>query len=143
MFALFTTTVAIAIEGHDHGSTLTELHLNNGAQWQTNDIFKKNIANINKKLQMHLKDIHQDKTSLKTYKILAEEFQSNLDTIISTCKFSPDVDEQVHLILLPILDGITLMSEGKSSRSGAIKIIQTLELYDKYFDHPGWNPIKH
>lgn len=58
----------------------------------------------------------------------------------------PKADAQLHLIIADIGEGIEAM-EGKAKKvkrqAGAIKVVGALEKYGSFFDHPGWQPIKH
>ena len=65
---------------------------------------------------------------------------------VSTCKLEPKADAQLHLVIADILQGVEAM-EGKAKKmkrqAGALKVAGALEKYNSYFDHPGWQPLKH
>lgn len=60
-------------------------------------------------------------------------------------KLDKGADAMLHLVLAEIIAGVEAM-EGKDKkldgRSGAAKVMHALGNYDRYFDRPGWQPLK-
>jgi hypothetical protein len=54
-----------------------------------------------------------------------------------------EADQQLHVVLEQILDGIAVMRADKGRDQGAVKIVQALDHYDAHFDHAGWKKLKH
>ena len=52
-----------------------------------------------------------------------------------------DADAQLHVVLEQIIDGVAEMKAGRDK--GAVKIVQALDMYGKYFNHTGWKPLPH
>jgi hypothetical protein len=66
-----------------------------------------------------------------------------VDDVVANCQLPEDADQQLHLILEEILDGIAAMKEPTGTFQGAVKVVRALELYGAHFDHGGWQPLEH
>ena len=126
-------------DGHDAGSM--KLTLDAGKKWQGNDELRKAMGEIRVAMSSRLGEIHENKLPTEAYKALATSVQGQVDYMIEHCDFPEAEDEQVHIILNQIAEGIDEMEEGSQPRNGAVKIVQAHNAYGKYFKHQGWQPL--
>ena len=131
---------------HDHGAAPARLELNNGKKWETDAPLRKGMESIRGSMDAALHDIHENKLSAAKYGELAKKVNGEVNGIVASCKLDPKADAQLHLVIADILEGVEAM-EGKAKKvkrqAGAVKVIGALEKYGAYFDHPGWQPLKH
>ena len=88
-----------------------------------------------------LAPIHKKKFTHKQYEALADRVQTQIDYVVGNCKLPEDADAQLHVVLEQIIDGVAEMKAGRDK--GAVKIVQALDMYGKYFNHTGWKPLPH
>jgi hypothetical protein len=143
------STPATAAEhrhGHGHGAAPAKLELNNGRKWETDAPLRRGMENIRHAMDAALHDIHENKLSAARYGELAKKVNGEVDGIVASCKLEPKADAQLHLVIADVLAGIEAM-EGKAKKvkrqAGAVKVVGALEKYASYFEHPGWQPLKH
>lgn len=132
--------------GHDHGAAPARLVLNNGKKWETDAPLRQGMQNVRKLMDASLHDIHEGKLSAAKYGALAKQVNAEVAGIVANCKLEPKADAQLHLVIADLGEGVEAM-EGKAKKvkrqAGAVKVLDALDKYGRYFDHPGWQPIKH
>lgn len=69
--------------------------------------------------------------------------QAQVDYVVANCQLPEQADQQLHIVLEQMLDGLAAMKTETGRAQGAAKIVQALELYGAYFDHAGWQPLPH
>ena len=62
--------------------------------------------------------------------------------MLANCKLSPEVDEQFHMVLEQVLEGITEMQSDQSPDLGVVRIVADLNAYGDHFQHPGWQRLE-
>ena len=62
--------------------------------------------------------------------------------MLANCKLRPEVDEQFHMVLEQVLEGITEMQSGQSPDLGVVRIVSALNAYGDHFQHPGWKRLE-
>lgn len=136
----------ISTHKHEHGTASVELSLNNGKKWVTDDALRNGMQNIRAAMQLSLHDIHLGKFSDTQYNGLAGKISNEISHVVANCKLEPQADAQLHIIIVEIMDGVDAM-EGKEKeanrQAGAIRVMNALDNYAAYFNHPGWKPLRH
>lgn len=141
---LATAAGAKAEDAHSHeGADGTELVLNNGAKWETDDPLRTGMAGLRDDIAAALPQIHDGAFTPAQYVELAGKVDGRIQYLVENCKLSPEADEQLHVVLVEIMDGAEAMKGESGQMQGAVKIVQALKLYPDYFDHPGWAPLGH
>lgn len=137
-------------KGHDHDhahgdpdKAAAGLTLNNGKKWQTDATLRAGMTAIRNELQPAVAPIHAKTYSPDDYKGLATRIEKEVGNIVANCKLPKEVDDQLHLVLAQISAGSDLMKKDGDRMQGAVRVIQGLESYAKYFEHPDWKPIEH
>lgn len=126
-------------DGHDAGAI--ELTLNAGNKWPGDNSLRKAMGEIRVAMASRLGEIHENKLPVNEYKVLAAAVQGQIDYMIENCKLPTEEDEQLHIVVNQIVEGIEEMEESSQPRSGAVKIVKAHNTYGKYFMHPGWQPL--
>lgn len=146
-FLTLSSLELLAEQKHEHGhSESTQLQLNSGKKWETDLALRNGMTAIKDALGTKLDKIHDGSLKKPQYVALADLVLKNTDSIFKNCKLPPKADAQLHLVLAQILDGTSKMKSANSTQSqqqGAVKVVKALQQYAKYFDHPGWEPLKH
>jgi hypothetical protein len=135
------TGPGVAAEPHGHAAV--ELKLNNGNKWHTDDALRRGMAEIRNAIAGSLTPIHNNTFSPASYDALAARVQTQIDYVVANCKLSEEADQQLHLVLEQMLDGINEMKASGPRQQGAIKIVRALDAYGKHFNHAGWQPLGH
>jgi hypothetical protein len=136
--------VALAAEtaGHaGHQATEFVLTLNNGAKWQGDDNMIRGMDAIRSTLAPHVAAVHGGSLSAEQYQALASGITDQVDFMVTNCKLTPETDEQFHMVLGQVLDGVHEMETGPDRAAGAVRIASALNAYGDYFVHPGWQPL--
>ena len=118
-----------------------KLTLDAGKKWQGNDELRKAMGEIRVAMSSRLGEIHENKLPTEAYKVLATSVQGQVDYMIEHCDLPEAEDEQLHIVVNQIVEGIDEMEEGSQPRNGAVKIVQAHNTYGKYFKHQGWQPL--
>ena len=129
---------------HHHGAAdLAELQLNNGQPWQTDAPLRRGMAAIRDDVAAMLPEIHHDRLPPDGYAELAERLVEHIEYIFENCALPRDADDQLHIVLLQIADGLHAMRSGEDARAGAVAAVHALDAYGEHFDHPGWQSLRH
>ncbi|MBD9372595.1 hypothetical protein IB238_08170 [Rhizobium sp. ARZ01] len=136
-------STAISQTTHDgHGATAVELTLNNGAKWQGDDNMIKGMNAIRDVMASQMTAIHDNTLSSDVSATMAKDIETQIDFMVANCKLTPEVDEQFHMVLAQLLDGIAKLHSGAEARNGAIQIVETLKVYGDHFEHPHWQALE-
>lgn len=129
---------------HNHSSA-AKLTLDNGRQWRSDAPLRQGMTKIRAIVAPRLERIHAGKMDARGYAAMAAGVETQVAYIVKTCKLEPDADAMLHLLLAEIVEGIDAMkAAGKTApaESGVVKIVAALNGYGKYFEHPGWKPVR-
>lgn len=130
---------------HHHGAAEpTKLQLNAGKKWATDAPLRQSMNEINQAMAKALPAIHKDQFSNGDYQALAATVSAKVGSAVEQCKLAPEADAMLHLIIADLMAGAEIM-EGKSAQArhdGAVRVLEALKLYGKYFQHPGWKIAK-
>ena len=135
-------TGVVAAESHAHAPNV-QLKLDNGKKWPTDEALRRGMGEIRTAMADSLPPIHANKYSPAAFGELAQRVQGQIDYVTANCKLPEAADQQLHIVLERILDGIAVMKADRGRAEGAVKIVQALDLYGTHFDHAGWKPLKH
>jgi hypothetical protein len=61
--------------------------------------------------------------------------------VVGNCKLPEVADQQLHIVLEQMIDGVAEMKDATGRDQGAAKIVRPLAQYGDYFDHAGWRPV--
>lgn len=129
---------------HHHAAEPAKLQLNAGKKWATDAPLRQAMNDINQAMAKALPAIHKNQFGNEDYQALAATISARVGDAVAQCKLEPKADAMLHLIIADLMSGAEIM-EGKSSQTrhdGAVKVLEALKSYGKYFQHPAWNVAK-
>ncbi|ACI92018.1 conserved hypothetical protein [Afipia carboxidovorans OM5] len=124
--------------GHD--ASALEIVLNNGAKWQGDQNMITGMTAIRDTMAANLDAIHAGTLSADAARGMAANVQKQLDFMVENCVLEPAVDEQFHIVLEQVMEGVAALKNGKA-QPGAAAIVHALDAYGKHFEHPGWQTL--
>lgn len=132
--------------GHKHDAEIhTQLNLNDGKKWRTDDALRHAMTNIRISVTNTLTAIHSGNLKSTQYDVLTKSIEKEIAFIVAHCKLDPKADENLHIILGRFAIGVDIVTAKRGTQEkelGVINMAETLNTYGKYFDHPGWRTIK-
>jgi hypothetical protein len=137
---------AFAADAHQHGHGGDESHklqLDHGKKWTTDDPLRKGMSEIRNLVDAQHAAIHKGTLKPADYVALGESIEMQVGYVVANCKLDPNADANLHIVLEEVLEGVDAMKgkEKKNPRTGAGKVVDALNNYGKYFDHPGWKRL--
>lgn len=123
---------------HHHGKAASELKLDHGRKWQTDDALRTGMSSISDLMRAARGDIDARRFTPAQYTTLANGVKAQIDDVIAKCKLPEEADAQLHVVLERMIEGVDAMRAGKHRRDGAKEVLRGLEMYAHGFDHPGW-----
>lgn len=143
-FAFAATGNALAADPHQHAAgEPAKLVLDHGKKWATDAPLRTGMTAIRDALAAKHEAIHKGRLAPADYKALGDTVEAQVASIVGQCKLEPAADANLHLVIAELLAGADAM-QGKSKTTpaaGAAKVLNALNQYGKYFDHPGWKPL--
>ena len=142
---------AHAADAHSHGAPAADAHaaaphaltLNQGKRWVTDAPLRRHMGDIRALVSDKLESIHGGKLSPADYQALGAAIEGKVGAIVTDCKLPPDADAMLHLIVADLLAGADVM-QGKAAgdaAEAAHKVVEAVNNYGTYFDHPGFAPL--
>ncbi|MBS0372589.1 MAG: hypothetical protein JSS57_25715 [Proteobacteria bacterium] len=129
---------------HEHHGTAPAagLHLNAGAQWETDAPLRQVMDDINRALARALPAIHGERFGRRDYAALAATVDRKVAYAVEHCRLAPEADEVLHLVIADMLGGAEMMRSKLPAQrhAGAARLHRALQDYGTYFQHPGWQP---
>ena len=129
---------------HHHAAEPAKLQLNAGKKWATDAPLRQAMNDINQAMAKALPAIHKNQFGNEDYQALAATISARVGDAVAQCKLEPKADAMLHLVIADLMAGAGIMEE-KSTQTrhdGAVKVLEALKSYGKYFQHPAWNVAK-
>ena len=141
VLALFAPPAALqpAAAQHQHEAGAHALQLDNGKKWTTDAPLRRGMTTMRDAVAAQHAAIHANKATATQYQALAGRIDGQIGYIVQNCKLAPDADAQLHVILTDVIAGSDLMkgADPAKRRDGAVMVVEALNKYPRYFDHPG------
>ena len=137
---------ALAAPQHSHESApqhALEMRLDKGRKWLTDAPLRQGMSEIRAAVSSSLARIHKGQFTPAEYAALGDRIQAQIDYVTANCRLPEEADIQLHVPLTSIIEGVAVMKEETGQEQGALKVIQALNAYGEYFEHPGWERIGH
>jgi hypothetical protein len=132
---------ALATTSHPddgHGAAAQELRLDQGKRWPTDEPLRQGMSDIRGAMVIAFPQIHMGQFTSAQYGALAAEIEKRVDHVVGNCRLPEEADAQLHAVLVEIVEGADAMRSGPDRVGGAMRVIQAIEAYGRYFDHPDW-----
>ena len=114
------------------------LTLNQGARWQTDEALRTGMSAIREAFATVIEDVHAGRLDPAQYSALADGAEAQVNYIVENCKLPEEPDEQLHLVLAHMLEGIDQLRTPGCGQEGTVAVVEALNAYGEHFDHPGW-----
>ncbi|WP_211162893.1 hypothetical protein [Aromatoleum diolicum] len=144
MAGLAGTHHALAADAHDHGAATPVLKLNAGSKWRTDAPLREGMLKIRADVEQKLPAIHAGKFADAQYAALGKAVEAQLAYIVGNCKLEPAADAVLHGVIAEMSDGVEVVTGKKAAgerSNGVVHMVNGLNNYGSYFDHPGWKPV--
>lgn len=128
-------------ESHADNGAALQMELDHGKKWQTDAPLRQGMSEIRAAMAGAQAAIHEGSLTPEEYTALAGKVGSEVDTMIRECKLPEEADARLHEVLGQVLDGADIMKTGPARQDGAAKIVEAVNVYGEYFDHPRWQPL--
>ena len=134
------SAMAAAEHHHHHGDGEQKLQLNAGKKWATDASLRQAMEGINQAMATAVPLIHKNRFSEADYDKLAADINEKVAYAVENCHLAPEADAMLHLVIAELSGGAeTMAGKGGASRhDGAVRVLQALKSYGKYFQHPNW-----
>ena len=108
--------------------TLT-LKLNNGEKWVANNETQIGIV----KMDSIIKKFKNDETN--NHLGLGNDLSKQTSFIIKSCNMTGEAHDQLHVVLVPMLDEISILKESKNTEESITALVELELLIKAYFSH--------
>jgi hypothetical protein len=136
---------ALAADAHSHGaeSPARKITLDHGRKWATDAPLREGMAEIRKALARQHAAVKKGTMGDAGYAALGATIEKNVASIVANCKLSPEADANLHVIIAELTGAADDLQGGPtaSHEEAARKAMNAVNLYGRYFDHPGWKPL--
>ncbi len=128
---------------HGHGQHGTsELVLNDGKRWATDAPLRQGLERIRDAVAPIVAASTARPLTKDEGTALSGAIKDQVQYLVENCKLEPKADAALHVLLNDFLEGADAVVAGDpNSKAGLERIMQALNLYPQYFDHPGWQPV--
>ncbi len=106
-----------------------KLRLDNGEKWVANKETHIGIKNMDSLI----KAFNTDDT--KNYFNLGEALSKQTSYVIKNCSMKGEPHDQLHIVLVPMLDEISVLKEAKNNKDASKALENLKTLITKYFIH--------
>jgi hypothetical protein len=135
---------AASPHAHHHDAGSLKLSLNAGQKWKTDAPLRKGMSVIKQAIETREARLHGGKMTAAEFATLGKEIDQAVQGIFAACRLPPAADQNLHLVLVQIMNGSRVLEDPKADHlQGVREITGALAAYGEHFDHPGWTPLKH
>lgn len=106
-----------------------ELKLNEGQKWVANAETHKGVKIMDSMISAFKKESNKD------YKILGENLSKQTSYIIKNCSMKGEPHDQLHVVLVPMLDEISILKESNNNTRSNTALTDLETLIEAYFHH--------
>lgn len=119
---------------HSHEGHNTQMVLNEGKKWQSDQTLKVNMAALEEKFDSVHKLFETKKVKSSDYKMLAKQIGDSTSQIVKNCKLEPKADATLHVVLGKLLAAQENLKNPKKRIVALREIHESLNLYHEYFE---------
>jgi hypothetical protein len=139
-------TPAAPAGAHAHdGAHGTKLRLDHGRKWATDAPLREGMTRIRALVAPQVAGTHGGTIGAAEYAALAAKVEVEVGNIVTNCKLPPEADAALHVVLGQLAEGTGTMAgrtPGAQPRKGLLQVVAAVNEYGRYFEHPGWKPIR-
>jgi len=128
---------------HEHGPDALTLELDDGRRWQTDASLREGMQRIRSALDAaHAGPAGRPDAEAAAGRALASAIDDAIGYMVANCRLSPEADANLHVLLGQLGQASAALKQDPTAPQAVDTVVATLELYGRYFDHPGWGPIR-
>jgi len=105
----------------------SELKLNNGKKWSVNPETHEGVEKMDKIIKAFKKETN------KNYNTLGKNLSKQTSYIIKSCNMVGEPHDQLHIVLVPMLEEISNIKDSSNSAEIALKKLE--DLIEEYFNY--------
>lgn len=133
-------------QAHDHGAAApAKLSLDHGRKWATDAALREGMGRIRALVEPQLAAAHAGRVTPTQFTALAGRVEAEVGGIVAHCKLEPKADAMLHVVIGEIAAGTDAMA-GKATTvapmQGLTQVALAVNDYGRYFEHPGFRPIR-
>jgi hypothetical protein len=111
-------------------------------QWETDAAVRQGMGNILKTLQPEQENIEKKRLGTADYQRLGKALDQQIKQFLNVRQLSKEAEKPFHtVVMLDLTHAVELMQispKVELQRVAALGVLQTLQHYGEYFQHPGW-----
>lgn len=128
--------------GHDHGHAehaVKEIELDHGRRWATDAPLRAGMERIRAAVETATaQDLDQAKAQA-----LSASVEDGIAFMVRNCRLQPEADANLHVLLGRLAAAATAVKANPRAPDGLPRMLEAIEAYPRYFDHPGWQASGH
>lgn len=105
------------------------LKLNVGEKWLVNEETHEGVTKMN----AIISDFNKSENT--NYKTLGDSLSKQTSYIIKNCTMTGEPHDQLHVVLVPMLDEISIMRESKNDKESENALINLKDLIQAYYEY--------
>lgn len=139
------TAAPAAAHAHDDAHAAAKLRLDHGKKWTTDAPLREGMTRIRDLVAPKVPAAHAGTMGAAEYAALAAKVEVEVGNIVANCKLAPEADAVLHVVLSDLSGGTGAMAgrtPGTPAQKGLVQVVSAVNEYGRYFEHPGWKPIR-
>lgn len=115
--------------------------LNHGKRWATDTSLREGMIRIRTAVLEAQESSVDGKLNRAKATTLATSVDTALNYMFEHCKLEPEADANLHILLERLMHAANAVKTAPDSTEGVPEIMEVLEAYPRYFDHPDWQSL--
>lgn len=111
-----------------------------GKRWATDEPLRTGMGRIRDAVAPHVGPGVQPMSAAQA-QALASTVRDQVQYLIENCKLDPQADATLHAVIGDLLSGAKGLEADPAAMDGLPLIVEALNQYPKYFEHPAWQPV--
>lgn len=131
---------------HTHGRAgrgAMQLELDHGRPWGTDAPLREGMERIRAAVAQARQADAEGRLNTAQAKTLAGAVQDGIAFMIEHCRLEPKADANLHILLRRLSAAAAAVRADPGAPDGLPQMLEVLDIYPRYFTHPGWQAITH
>lgn len=111
-----------------------------GNRWATDEPLRTGMTRIREAVAPHVGAGARPLSAAQAQQ-LATTVRDQVRYLIENCKLDPKADATLHALIGDLLAGAKGLEADPAAMDGLPLVVEALNQYPKYFDHPDWQPV--
>ncbi|HEX2752060.1 MAG TPA: hypothetical protein VHP34_02925 [Alphaproteobacteria bacterium] len=117
------------------------IQLNNGKLWATDAPLRQGMERVRAAAFLAEKSLLNGTLEETQVIALAADIDSALAFMFEHCKLEPEADANLHILLERLMHATAMLKKDTHTTEGLPQILDVLESYPQYFNHPEWSTV--